>query len=218
MTRRLLSLGSLLLASPALGQISACVGTYSGTWQNLTFSSSGPITATVALNAATLSITFDPDGGVFGLTNPPAATIMGPIAAGNWSGSLSNHATYGNLTASINGTTGATNISGTNVPSPFVLSYTAAGTLNACALQLNGTIQLEPSGTAQTVISATKVCYPNCDSSTTAPVLNVGDFTCFLQRFAAGASYANCDNSTTVPVLNVGDFTCFLQRFAAGCS
>jgi hypothetical protein len=60
-------------------------------------------------------------------------------------------------------------------------------------------------------------CYPNCDNSTVAPVLNVGDFTCFLQRFAAAESYANCDNSTIAPVLNVGDFTCFLQRFAAGC-
>jgi hypothetical protein len=60
-------------------------------------------------------------------------------------------------------------------------------------------------------------CYANCDGSTIPPVLNVGDFTCFLQRFAAGASYANCDGSTTPPVLNVGDFTCFLQRFAAGC-
>jgi hypothetical protein len=60
-------------------------------------------------------------------------------------------------------------------------------------------------------------CYANCDSSTTPPLLNVGDFTCFLQRFAAGESYANCDASTAAPVLNVGDFTCFLQRFAAGC-
>jgi hypothetical protein len=60
-------------------------------------------------------------------------------------------------------------------------------------------------------------CYANCDQSTVAPILNVGDFTCFLQRFAAGESYANCDNSTVAPVLNVGDFTCFLQRFAAGC-
>jgi hypothetical protein len=60
-------------------------------------------------------------------------------------------------------------------------------------------------------------CYANCDGSTVAPVLNVGDFTCFLQRFAAGESYANCDASTVAPVLNVGDFTCFLQRFAAGC-
>jgi hypothetical protein len=60
-------------------------------------------------------------------------------------------------------------------------------------------------------------CYANCDSSTAAPVLNVADFTCFLQRFAAGESYANCDQSTAPPVLNVADFTCFLQRFAAGC-
>jgi hypothetical protein len=60
-------------------------------------------------------------------------------------------------------------------------------------------------------------CYANCDLSTVAPTLNVGDFTCFLQKFAAGHPYANCDNSTAAPALNVGDFTCYLQRFATGC-
>jgi hypothetical protein len=60
-------------------------------------------------------------------------------------------------------------------------------------------------------------CYPNCDASTTPPILNVADFTCFLNRFAAGDPYANCDGSTTAPVLNVADFTCFLNAFAAGC-
>jgi hypothetical protein len=68
-----------------------------------------------------------------------------------------------------------------------------------------------------TVGSTPGGCYANCDNSTTSPVLNVADFTCFLQRFAAGESYANCDNSTTEPTLNVADFTCFLQQFAAGC-
>ena len=29
--------------------------------------------------------------------------------------------------------------------------------------------------------------------------------------------YANCDASTLTPVLNVNDFTCFLNRYAAGC-
>ncbi len=62
------------------------------------------------------------------------------------------------------------------------------------------------------------VCYANCDGSTTAPVLNVLDFGCFLNRFAAGDTYANCDASTTPPVLNVLDFGCFLNRFAAGCT
>ncbi len=60
-------------------------------------------------------------------------------------------------------------------------------------------------------------CYPNCDGSQTPPILNVLDFSCFLNRFAAGDSYANCDNSTVPPVLNVLDFSCFLNAFAAGC-
>jgi hypothetical protein len=60
-------------------------------------------------------------------------------------------------------------------------------------------------------------CYPNCDGSTAAPILNVLDFNCFLNRFASGSAYANCDQSTVAPVLNVLDFNCFLSRFAAGC-
>ncbi|MFN0132248.1 MAG: hypothetical protein ACKVW3_06925 [Phycisphaerales bacterium] len=61
-------------------------------------------------------------------------------------------------------------------------------------------------------------CYANCDGSTSAPFLNVNDFICFQNLFAAGNSLANCDNSTTPPVLNVNDFTCFNNAFAAGCS
>ncbi|MBL9031965.1 MAG: hypothetical protein JNM80_09690 [Phycisphaerae bacterium] len=60
-------------------------------------------------------------------------------------------------------------------------------------------------------------CPANCDGSTAAPVLNVADFICFLNRFAAGDSRANCDASTTPPVLSVADFVCFQTQFAAGC-
>ena len=60
-------------------------------------------------------------------------------------------------------------------------------------------------------------CYANCDGSSVAPILNVNDFTCFLNRFAAGDAYANCYGSSVPPVLNVNDFTCFLNSFAAGC-
>jgi hypothetical protein len=51
-----------------------------------------------------------------------------------------------------------------------------------------------------------------------APILNVNDFQCFLNRYAAADTYANCDNSTMPPVLNVNDFQCFLNTYAAGCS
>src|ERR1043165_443346 len=60
-------------------------------------------------------------------------------------------------------------------------------------------------------------CYPNCDASTVQPILNINDFGCFMNRFAAGESWANCDGSSSAPVLNVNDFQCFLNKFAAGC-
>jgi hypothetical protein len=43
-----------------------------------------------------------------------------------------------------------------------------------------------------------------------------GHSTPFLTRIPAPC-YSNCDCSDTPPLLNVGDFTCFLQSFAAGC-
>ena len=61
-------------------------------------------------------------------------------------------------------------------------------------------------------------CYANCDGSTNAPILNVNDFSCFLNQFAANDTAANCDGSSNPPVLNVNDFSCFLNKFAAGCS
>jgi hypothetical protein len=69
-------------------------------------------------------------------------------------------------------------------------------------------------------------CYANCDRSTVPPVLNVDDFTCFINAFAIGqtlphaqqvTAYANCDGSTTAPALNVDDFTCFINGYALGC-
>ena len=63
----------------------------------------------------------------------------------------------------------------------------------------------------------TALCTPNCDASTVAPILNVNDFSCFLNAFAAGDPIANCDGSTSEPTLNVSDFVCFLNSYAAGC-
>ncbi len=70
---------------------------------------------------------------------------------------------------------------------------------------------------ARCFIQYAPACYPNCDRSTMPPILNVSDFSCFINRFATGDTYANCDYSTTPPILNVLDFTCFLNTFAMGC-
>jgi hypothetical protein len=62
-------------------------------------------------------------------------------------------------------------------------------------------------------------CRANCDGSLQAncATLNVLDFNCFLNRFAAQDNRANCDGSTIPPALNVLDFNCFLNAFTSGC-
>jgi len=70
---------------------------------------------------------------------------------------------------------------------------------------------------ADQIVTLTPVCYANCDGSAVAPVLNISDFICFVNRYAAADPYANCDGSTTAPVLNVADFICFTNAYAAGC-
>ena len=61
-------------------------------------------------------------------------------------------------------------------------------------------------------------CYANCDGSTSAPCLNVNDFICFNNLYAASSTSANCDGSTIAPILNVNDFICFNNLYAAGCT
>ncbi len=96
-------------------------------------------------------------------------------------------------------------------PGPADAGYFSCRATNSCG-----------TATTDTLLSARLGGYPNCDQSTVAPVLNVNDFICFLNAFAAGDpyypfQYANCDGSSLVPVLNVNDFVCFLNLFAAGC-
>jgi len=36
--------------------------------------------------------------------------------------------------------------------------------------------------------SVSVICYANCDGSTAAPILNVADFSCFLNAYATGCT------------------------------
>jgi hypothetical protein len=63
-------------------------------------------------------------------------------------------------------------------------------------------------------------CYANCDQSIVPPVLNVDDFTCFINAYGQAQTlphaqqvthHANCDGSVIAPVLNADDFTCFIN-------
>ena len=130
------------------------------------------------------------------------------------------------LPAAINLTAGQTfvmetqgNDTGANLIGSYV-DPTTGPALYPEPLFLNGSVFVPGwrHGFTTYMVTGPAPCYANCDNSTTPPVLNVLDFGCFLNRFAANDTYANCDGSTTPPVLNVLDFGCFLNRFAAGCT
>lgn len=57
-------------------------------------------------------------------------------------------------------------------------------------------------------------CYPDCDTTTGPGVLDLLDFLCFANRFAAGDPYADCDGSRTLDAL---DWLCYSRAFEAGC-
>jgi hypothetical protein len=57
-------------------------------------------------------------------------------------------------------------------------------------------------------------CYPDCDQTTGAGVLDIFDFLCFQDAFVSGNPYADCDENM---VLDVFDFLCFQDAFIAGC-
>lgn len=69
----------------------------------------------------------------------------------------------------------------------------------------------------QRVGMAAATCYANCDGSSVPPVLNINDYVCFFNKFAAQDPSANCDGSTGAPLLTAGDLQCFMNAFAAGC-
>ena len=61
-------------------------------------------------------------------------------------------------------------------------------------------------------------CYPDCDTSTGPGILDIFDFLCFGNRFAAGDPYAcDCDVSTGPGLCDIFDFLCFGNEFSAGC-
>jgi probable HAF family extracellular repeat protein len=146
-------------------------------------------------------------------TNGDGSVVVGDSSAGAW---IWTPATSGVLLRTV---LGPALPSGHSLPSAWAVSHDG--------LAITG-LMVDQSFMEQAYIArlAFLPCTANCDNSTSTPILNVDDFTCFINQFAAASSlphvqqlthYANCDVSTIAPVLNVDDFTCFINRFAQGC-
>jgi hypothetical protein len=160
-------------------------------------------------------------------TVPQNAVAQAPLPVAN-GGNVSLWTTSGiaTLQYSLSGSSGVTVPPGTFTGAPGAAAISHTVSINTSAAgPFSGTVTITPTDAdtppfavaVQATIVAPPSCYANCDGSTLDPVLNVADFTCFLQRYAAAEPYANCDGSTSFPALNVADFTCFLQAYASGC-
>ena len=57
-------------------------------------------------------------------------------------------------------------------------------------------------------------CYADCDFSEGPKRLNVNDFVCFINKYAALDPYANCNVDAAI---DIADFSCFMAKFAQGC-
>ncbi|MCA9278046.1 MAG: hypothetical protein H6815_04570 [Phycisphaeraceae bacterium] len=66
-------------------------------------------------------------------------------------------------------------------------------------------------GMVSQVVVLDSVCYADCDGSGS---LNIFDYICFGNEYAAGTTYADCDGSGS---LNIFDYICFGNEYAAGC-
>jgi hypothetical protein len=61
-------------------------------------------------------------------------------------------------------------------------------------------------------------CYADCDSGSGPEVLDIFDFLCYQNRFAAQDPWAcDCDDSSGPGVCDILDFLCYQNAFSAGC-
>ncbi|MES1147155.1 MAG: hypothetical protein ABUL49_00205 [bacterium] len=132
-------------------------GTYSGSWHNLTFGTTGSadLTATADTVAKTASLTLTLGGNVFGSPGAAPLTITGSYSGSSYSGTASSNTTFGNVTLTIDGNG---NIIGqaTNIPGGTVSSMTFQGSVSGKTITLNYTVVLVAGGTASGTVVVTR--------------------------------------------------------------
>lgn len=133
----------------------AFAGTYSGSWTNTTFGSTGATTATVVINAdGTASFTVDLDGLVFGLLDPPPKTLAGTYDENGAAFQITGDDLFGDLTIIIN--RGAISFSGIDIPFSDIDAVSAEGIITPTEVNMNYTVNFPGGSLANGVLILTK--------------------------------------------------------------
>jgi hypothetical protein len=138
---------------------SGLIGTWTGTWTNTTFMSSGDLLITVVDNGNdTYDVTVDLDGTVGGQPDPDAQTVTVAVASDgsvSFDGNVDVMGTPGQLIFTVS-STGDLSISMPSIPIMTFDSFTATGNISSGSGSLNYTVNFSPTGSASGTASATK--------------------------------------------------------------
>lgn len=132
----------------------AFLGTWSGTWNNTTFSSSGAVTVVVTETAGTLTVNVDMDGGVFGGADPAAENFTATFSGTTATLTPQTSAVYGDVTATMNGN-GQFTIRGQDIAGS-VDRFVLTGTWGATEIDGSVTITFDSAATAAGTATLTK--------------------------------------------------------------
>jgi hypothetical protein len=120
--------------------IAAALGTYTGTWTNQTFGSTGPVTFQVSdTSPGDLTMTITLGGNVFGRAAPPPFTLTGTL---NTQGIITLHGTpagFGTVNGTI-GTNGQFNGTVSGIPAGIITSVTFSGTVSGGVFNVGYTV------------------------------------------------------------------------------
>lgn len=135
------------------------VGTYVGTWNDMTFGSSGPITVAIKVGGigaigSPVVVDFTLGGNVFGGNAPPPQTFTGTVVSLGLSFSGSS-TFFGNVTWLL-ATSGAFTATGVDVPGGNVSSFSASGSIVSNHLSASFHISLLGGMTANGQMNASR--------------------------------------------------------------
>lgn len=124
----------------------AFLGTWSGTWTNTTFSSTGAVSLVVAENGGVVTFTLDMDGNVFGGSDPAAEDFTASFSGSTATLDAKTSTVYGDVTGTLN-SNGSVTIHGVNINGQ-VASFTLTGSWSGTQITANVSITFDNASTA----------------------------------------------------------------------
>jgi hypothetical protein len=114
--------------APGYEQAVLFAGRWEGSWTNITFGSTGPVTIEVMIHDdGTADLTVDVGGMVFGAVNPDPATYSGTYDAEGAYFTIMDDPVFGEVVMTISAADNSFTITGELIPDPGIASIEASG-------------------------------------------------------------------------------------------